>query len=139
MILLASYTFLNLYLHNIGCRTIEAQWHDIVSGTFLREALTEAVAMARHHQVNNWIADDRRLGPLSPDDLAWVAANILPALADMGLKRLALVEAADPFNNELIQEAYSPSMETLSFEMRRFTDLQDARAWTCGLPIKGHK
>ena len=130
MLLLTSLSSVSFYLHNIGCQALEARWSDH-GGESFREAILEGLALARQYQAECWIADDRKLGPLQAADLEWVATDVLPALADYGIRRLAIIESEDLLNRELIQEAYFPPLNTLPIEVRHFTDLSTARAWAC--------
>lgn len=131
MHLLSALPFATFFLHDIRGRALEAIWRNQVDSELFREAILAGVALAREHRVQSWIADDRRLGPLQPDDLAWIASHVLPALAASGVRRLAIVESEDLLNRELIQEAYSLPLGHLSIEMRHFADLPQARAWAC--------
>ncbi|WP_426491960.1 hypothetical protein [Hymenobacter sp. 102] len=134
MVHLASFPFVTFYLHNIGCNALEAVWGDYVSSSFFREAIQQAVVFVRQHHAEAWIADDRRLGPMEREDLAWIGAEILPALATNGLRRLAIVESEDGFNRALIQEEYTSPVQGLPIELRYFTDVPTARAWACSQP-----
>jgi hypothetical protein len=133
MILLASFPFVNFYLHNIGCAAIEATWRsDDINSFDLQEALLHGLDQARQHHVSGWVADDRRLSPILPSDLLWITTNVLPALADMGVKRLAVVDSEDPLNRELIHDAYHVPLAALGIEIHHFLDLRQARTWACG-------
>jgi hypothetical protein len=131
MLLLSTLSSVSFYLHNIGCRALEARWSDDGGGESFREGVLEGLALARQYEAECWIADDRKLGPLQAADLEWVATDVLPALAECGIRRLAIIESDDLLNRELIEEAYSPPLGALSIEVRRFTDLPTARAWAC--------
>ncbi|TGD77169.1 hypothetical protein [Hymenobacter wooponensis] len=131
MLLLTALSSVSFYLHNIGCRALEARWSDHGGSESFREAVLEGLALARQYQAECWIADDRQLGPMQSADLEWVATDVLPALAECGVRRLAIIESDDLLNRELIEEAYSPPLDTLPIEVRHFTDLPTARAWAC--------
>jgi hypothetical protein len=129
MLLLASFPFLRLSLHDEGAPALEAEWRGFVGSAFLRQALLEALALARHHQIRAWIADDRLLGPVRPADLEWVAAHLLPQLVDIGVQRFAMIEAEDPLNKLLINKTAGEALTSLPITFRRFTSLTEARAW----------
>jgi len=134
MVHLASFPFVTFYLHDIGCNALEAVWGDYVSSAFFREAVLQAVTYVQQYQATGWVADDRQLGSMEREDLAWVGTQILPALAAGGLRRLAMLESEDWLNRALIQEEYTYPVESLPIELRYFTDLQSARAWACSQP-----
>jgi hypothetical protein len=129
MQLLANYPFLHLYLHEGPSPALEAQWRGFVSSPFLRQALTDALALARQHRIRGWIADDRLLGPVRPADLGWIANEALPTLINLGVKRFARIEAEDPMNQLLINRTQEMVLPTLPLEIRVFTDVQAARTW----------
>ena len=132
MELLATFPFLRLHLHHdTGCRAIEAEWRGFVSSAFLRQALTEALTLARRHGVQAWIADDRRLGPVRPADLEWVVTTVVPEFITLGIERFAMVEAEDPLNKLLITNATDTVTQELPLLVRRFTDPEAARRWAC--------
>jgi hypothetical protein len=134
MVHLASFPFVTFYLHNIGCNAVEAVWRDYVGSSLFREAVQQAVVFVQQHQAEAWIADDRRLGPMKREDLAWIGAEILPTLAASGLRRLAIIESEDGLNRVLIQEEYTSPVQNLPIELRYFSDVRSARIWACGLP-----
>jgi hypothetical protein len=129
MHLLAQYPFLNLYLHEGNSRALEAQWQGFVSSSVFRQAVMDALELARQHRITGWVADDRLLGPVRPADMEWIATQIMPELVGLGLKRLARVEAHDPLNQLLIKKMHNTANEIAPFEQRLFTDVQEARAW----------
>ncbi|RPD44655.1 hypothetical protein DNI29_21235 [Hymenobacter sediminis] len=132
MILLSANPHVSFYFHNIGCRTLEAVWSDHVDSGYFRIAILLGLSLVRQHQIDSWIADDRRLGPLNTEDLDWVRAEIIPALATSGLRRLAVIESEDRLNRMLVDEAYTTPLRLLNIEFRHFADVQSARTWACG-------
>lgn len=132
MQLLASHPYLNLYLHEGNTRALEARWKGYVSSAVLRQALTDALALAGQHGVTAWIADERRLGAVRPDDLRWVGQHLMPQLVALGVTRVARIEATDPLNRLLIQREITASQQVLPFEVRVFGSSNEARVWACG-------
>lgn len=131
MRLLASNAYVDFYFHDDGCRTLEAVWSNYANTDYSRMAVLLGLSLVRQHQIDSWVADDRKLGPLSEEDLNWLAAEILPALAASGLRRLAVVESESRQNRELLEEAYSAPFHVLGIEVRHFSDVLSARAWAC--------
>jgi hypothetical protein len=132
MRLLAQYPFLHLYLHEGASRALEAQWQGFATSSVFRQAIAEALDHARTHRITGWVADDRLLGPVRPADMAWIAADILPELVRVGLRRLARIEAKDPLNQLLIKQMHRAAHERAPFAQQLFTDVAQARAWACG-------
>jgi hypothetical protein len=134
MQLLLTHPHLRLYLLEGPCQAIEAQWKGFVGSALLRQTTLECVALAREHHATGWVADDRLLGPVRPQDLAWIAATVLPGLVEAGLQRFARLEAEDPLNQFLIGQAQATAEQQLPFALRSFTDVEQARRWACGAP-----
>ncbi|KUG09838.1 hypothetical protein [Solirubrum puertoriconensis] len=129
MHLVASYRFLNLYLHEGSTRALEAQWIGFISSADLRQAVVDALEVARRNRVTSWIADDRQLGPVRPADIEWIARTALPLLEAYGITKFARVEATDPLNQLLINNTYQSVINEFAFELRIYTDLSEARSW----------
>jgi hypothetical protein len=135
MVLLTSFSFLNLYLHEQGGRALEAQWCGPVSYEFRREALLVGMELACRHRISAWIANDQKLGPISPTEIEWAVATMLPIFAEVGVTRLAFVEAEDMVNKLLIKDATrNPDASLWPFTMYSFTDVAAARLWACAAP-----
>lgn len=132
MQLLASYPYLRLSLHEGVSRALEAQWNGCIRSAALRRATLECVTLARAHRITGWIADDRLLGPVHPADVEWMATFGLPLVVKLGLRRFARLEAVDPLTQRVIGPAQESAAQHLPFELRTFTDLDQARAWACG-------
>ncbi|MBF9239643.1 hypothetical protein I2I05_19780 [Hymenobacter sp. BT683] len=129
---LVSYPYLELTLHDGAGRALEARWNGVIAPAALRRATLECVTLARAHGVTGWVADDRRLGPVAPRDLAWIATYVFPLLIKWGVRRFARLEAVDPRSQRGLALAQEMAAHTLPFALRSFTDPHEARAWACG-------
>ncbi|MDO7846674.1 hypothetical protein Q5H92_09925 [Hymenobacter sp. M29] len=127
-----AFPFLNVYLHPGPEPVLETQWLGFATGAEFRASVAQALELGREHHVRGWIADDRRLGAVRPRDLQWTHDEVLLAFDRMGLRRLALLESEDALNRLTIDSMYQRALETVSFELRRFTDIEAARAWAAG-------
>jgi hypothetical protein len=67
-----------------------------------------------------------------PRDLEWTQDKVLLALEDLGLQRFALLESQDAMNRLTIASMYERVQPAISYEIRRFDDLEAARAWATG-------
>ncbi|GAB3319435.1 hypothetical protein GCM10027511_30010 [Hymenobacter humi] len=132
MQLLLSYPFLALYLHEGAGRALEAQWMGTPSSARLRRTTLECVQLARSHGASGWIADDRQLGPLRPEDLSWISTYVFPLLVQGGVRRFARLEAEDPQIQRVVGLVQEIVEQQLPFELRSFTDPEQARVWACG-------
>lgn len=130
---LASYSFLNLYLHTGGRHAVlETEWLGFAGSADFRLALTEALRLARLHHVAGWVADDRRLGAVRPKDLAWTHTEVLLPLSELGVLRFAHLESEQVLNRLIIDGMYQTAVPGLRYEFRHFTQLPEARAWAAG-------
>ncbi|ALW86782.1 hypothetical protein AUC43_17870 [Hymenobacter sedentarius] len=132
MQLLASYPYLKLYLHEGAGRALEAQWTGVAASPVLRRATLECIELARAHGVTGWVADDRRLGPVSPVDLSWIYTYVFPLLVQGGVRRFARLEAEDPQTQRVVSRVQEIAAQKLTFELCSFNDPAEARAWACG-------
>ncbi|KUG08117.1 hypothetical protein [Solirubrum puertoriconensis] len=130
---IASYPSLVLHLHRGRTNALETEWLSFVSSAAFRSQITDALELARRHNVTGWIANDRLLGAVRPVDLRWVAEVVLPAMAKLGVQRFARLESEETLNRMLIGNMYQDVTEAVPFEVRSFGDLAEARAWACGL------
>ncbi|UYZ57896.1 hypothetical protein [Hymenobacter latericus] len=129
---IASYPSLILHLHHGRINALETEWLSFVSSANFRSQILDALALARQHHVTGWIANDRLLGAVRPVDLRWVAEEVLPAMAELGVVRFARLESEETLNRMLIGNMYQGATETVPFEVRAFSDPAEARAWACG-------
>lgn len=133
MSVLLAFPFLNVHLHPGPCPVLETEWLGFAGSADFREALAQTVDAARAHGVRGWVADDRRLGPVRPVDMDWIAAWLLPTLDEQGIGRFALLESEESMNRFLISNMYQTAMPALQrMEIQAFADPAAAHAWACG-------
>lgn len=126
---LHAFPYLNLYLHPGPSPALETHWLGFATGAEFRAGIRQAMDLARQHHVTGWIADDRLLGAVRPRDLQWCFDEVLLALGALGVRRFALLESQDAMNRRTIDGMYQRVQPVVAFEIRRFTDVQLARAW----------
>ena len=125
-----AFPYLNLYLH--PGPVLETHWLGFANGAEFRVGVRQAVVLARQHHATGWVADDRLLGAVRPRDLQWCLDEVLLTLDQAGIRRFALLESQDAMNRRTIDEMYQRLQPAVAFEIRRFTDPQQARAWAGG-------
>lgn len=123
---------LNLYLHPGPPPALETHWLGFATGAEFRAGVLQALQLARQHHVTGWIADDRLLGAVHPRDLQWCFDEVLLVLSTLGVRRFALLESQDAMNRRTIDGMYQRAQPVVAFEISRFTDLAQARAWAGG-------
>lgn len=125
---------LTIYLHKGDPGSVvELSWLSYATSQQFREALLQALDLFAQHRGQGWISDDRYLGAVRPRDLEWAFLTAPPRLTELGLRRMALLESQDVLNRRTIDAAYQQNEPTFGFELRRFTDLTEARTWALGL------
>ena len=130
---LASFPFLHILLHTGGPHAVmETEWLGFAGSQDFREALAEALRLARQHRPTGWVADDRHLGAVRPKDLDWVHNEILVPLGGLGITRFAHLESVQVLNRITIDGMYQSAVPGLPYEFRHFTVLAEARAWASG-------
>ncbi|MBX0289082.1 hypothetical protein K3G63_01455 [Hymenobacter sp. HSC-4F20] len=129
MELVATFSYLDIYLHTSACPVLEMHWKGFVSSINFRQAIKTGLQLARQHQIKGWLADDRQLGAVRPTDLDWSFSYLHEALAELGVDRFALLESAETLNRFIIGHKYDET--ALPFEFRRFASAEEARAWLC--------
>jgi len=126
---LASYPFLNILLHTGTRNVLETEWLGFAGSTDLRNALLDALRLARQHHVTGWVADDRHLGAVRPKDLDWIHSTVLVPLSELGVLHFAHLESEETLNRLTINGMYQSAIPGLAYEFRHFTSLREARAW----------
>ncbi|GAB4508300.1 MAG: hypothetical protein OHK0046_00300 [Anaerolineae bacterium] len=102
--------------------------HQPVEGQPLRDALLKGTAFLREHGVTKWLSDDRKNGPLSPEDAAWGIENWNQQTIEAGWKYWANVVPKE------VEAAGSltPTMNSLyemGLRMMVFSSLEEAFEW----------
>jgi hypothetical protein len=134
MHLLASYPYVQLYLHQGAARALEARWTGTATSAQLRQATLACVELARAYGVTGWVADDRALGPVRPEDLSWISTYVFPLLIRGGVHRFARLAPEGPRTQQVVGLAQDLAVQQLPFALRSFTDVWQARAWACEEP-----
>lgn len=127
-----SSAYLHIHLHEGIWPALETHWLGFATSAEFHAAVEQALQMGRQAQVKGWIADDRLLGAVRPRDLQWIHEKILLSLNRAGLQRFALLESQDTMNRLTIASMYQQAASNIDFEIRRFEDIEQARAWACG-------
>lgn len=102
--------------------------HQPISGQPLRDALDAGTEALQRYGATKWLSDDRKNGPLPPEDAEWGFTVWQPRTIKSGWKYWALVVP------KAIEAAGSmvPVMENLyelGLRMRVFTDVDEAFTW----------
>lgn len=102
--------------------------HQPISGQPLRDALMTGFNALEDYGATKWVSDDRKNGPMTPEDTRWNRQNLNNAIVGTGWKYWALVVP------EQVVAAGSmlPTMEELFEDGLRvmvFSDVGEAFEW----------
>lgn len=105
--------------------------HQPVGGQIFRDALNAGTETLRQNGACKWLSDDRKNGPLSPEDVEWGFNDWNRRTIEAGWKYWALVVPPE------VAAAGSliPTMEALfelGLRMMVFTDVEAAQEWLDG-------
>lgn len=129
---LLSLPHLHLFLHESPVPVLELQWLRYAPSVDFRSAILQALQLSQQHHVKGWVADDRQQGAIRPRDLEWAEQEVLLPLDELGLVRFAQLEAQDLLHRRTVDNLFTRATPILHFELRRFDDLAQARAWASG-------
>lgn len=102
--------------------------HQPVNGPKLRDALNLGTEALGKYGATKWLSDDRKNGPLPPEDIEWGFNDWNRRTAKLGWKYWAIVvpqeiAAADSLS-PVIDDLYE-----VGLRMMVFTNLEEAFAW----------
>jgi hypothetical protein len=102
--------------------------HKPVGGPLFRDALNDGTAALKKHGACKWLSDDRKNGPLTPEDVEWGFNNWNKRTIEAGWKYWAVVVPQDVVNAGTL----IPTMQALyglGLRMMVFSDLDEAAEW----------
>lgn len=126
-------SFVHLH-HDLAGATLETEWLGFVNSEQLRSSLTEALRLARQHQVKGWVANNTLLRTIRPADQDWINQEWFPEFAKLGVRRLAIVESQDALNRMGITNIIQRATEHIPFDTQYFSDVTAARHWAASAP-----
>jgi hypothetical protein len=127
-------SFVQLH-HDPAGATLETEWLGFVNSEQLRSSLTEALRLARQHQVKGWVANNTLLRTIRPADQDWINQVWFPEFAKLGVQRLAIAESQDALNRMGITTIMQRATEHIPFDTQYFVDASAARRWAANTPV----
>jgi hypothetical protein len=121
----------NEYISVVYLEEINTVYHTIrqpVSGQIFRDALEIGTQAMEEYGACKWLSDDRKNGPVSPDDAAWAANGWYARTIGVGWKYWANVVPEEILAAEaltpVIKDLYDLGLRTVLF-----TSLEKAMDW----------
>jgi hypothetical protein len=105
-----------------------AEWKGFATSPEFRAALLTGVRAIREHHVVGYVSDARRAKVFIDEDLKWVSEVWLPQALAAGLKRMAMVTAAQGLGKVLIEEV-AKEIDNHGLAMRKFDSVAAATVW----------
>ncbi|GAA4391157.1 STAS/SEC14 domain-containing protein [Hymenobacter koreensis] len=119
-------------LYDGRLRLLEAHWLGPASSDEFRRSQTHLLDLAERYQARAWLGDLRRLPGILPLDQIWLEQNWFPRFLKLGLEKLAIVNADDPFSRAdvaAVAEAAKAPQHPGRPDVRYFNDVSEAREW----------
>ncbi|MDX5423325.1 MAG: hypothetical protein LPK14_13805 [Hymenobacteraceae bacterium] len=88
--------------YNREKRLGKAVWTGRLRGPELREAYLLCLEMVNRFHLTRWLADDRGLGAIDPEDLQWSLEVYVPRLAATSLLRMARLPSVNDKGREAV-------------------------------------
>ena len=110
---------------------IEVIYHTIhrpMSDQPLRDALLKGFNALRIYGVCKWVSDDRKNGPMTPEDREWGMVNLNQRAMEAGWKYWALVAPSEVVAAGSLFPTMT-ALQELGLRMAVFSDLEEAFAW----------
>ena len=110
-------------------RSIRLTWNGHALSKEYRHGLSVALVVLREHDVRYWLADLRNMTAILHADEQWANEVWFPQLFTTGLRRMAIVESRDFFNQTSVARSFTAVNGKLSFEVAWFGSPEEATAW----------
>ena len=89
--------FINIQ-YALDKKIIQLTWTGFVDSDLLRQGLDEALEVARKHQLQFWVMDQRLRRVLRPTDAEWIIADWFPRFQEINPKsKVAILLPEDTF------------------------------------------
>lgn len=105
-------------------------WKAFANTKDFREALEKGLELVRQQKAAKWLADTRKMGPVSKKDLIWHDQEWTPRLFSAGVRYIAtVVPESMPAKWSLDAVSKTQTVAHYKAEVRMFRTLEEARAW----------
>ncbi|WP_323171447.1 hypothetical protein [Natrialba sp. PRR66] len=111
-------------------RTLDAvvmNWQDFAKGDTYRDGLDAGLDLANQKRAQNWLADLRELGTVTPEDREWTQDDWHPRAFDSSLRNMAIIQPESVVANMSVEDMVSEVGENTT--SRIFDNRDDAEAW----------
>ncbi|MBZ0206085.1 MAG: hypothetical protein K8H89_07150 [Flavobacteriales bacterium] len=110
-------------------KMVRLTWKGHARGDQYRKGLSLALEVLRKNDVRYWLADLRGMTAIMRDDERWANEVWFPQLFATGLRRMAIIESNDYFNQTSVERSFTAVNGKLTFEVAWFRSPEKASAW----------
>ena len=109
---------------------VVGEWLGFAKGNDFRKPLVKGLELARNMRARKWLADTRKLGVVTKDDLEWHEKELIPQFVQAGVRYVATVIPEDVFAKwslEALKQA--KELKESALIVNTFGTLDEAKAW----------
>jgi hypothetical protein len=107
---------------------VRMEWKEFVDGDAFRSGLNAGLALVVQKKTGKWLADLRRLGPVTLEDQKWSNEDWFPRAIAGGLRYMALVSPRKVVAQMSVRTIMSKVMDR-NLTTAHFDELEQARQW----------
>ena len=111
-------------------RLLHLTWKGHARSDQYRSALLLALKEMQEHEVHYRLADLRNMTAILHADEQWANEVWFPQLFATGLRRMAIVESRDFFNQTSVERSFTAVNGKLTFGVAWFRKPEEATAWS---------
>ena len=97
-------------------------------GTMFQDALNAGTEALKKYKCTKWLSDDRKNGPLPPEQIEWGATDWNPRTIEAGWKYWANIVPEEIAAAGTLMPVIQ-NLHTFGLRMQVFTNLEDALKW----------
>jgi hypothetical protein len=107
---------------------VRMEWKEFVDADAFRAGLNAGLALLGQKKTGKWLADLRRLGPVTLEDQKWSNEDWFPRALAAGLRCMALVSPRKVVAQMSVRTIMSKVLDR-NLTTAHFDDLEQARQW----------
>ncbi|MCK6587657.1 MAG: STAS/SEC14 domain-containing protein [Polyangiaceae bacterium] len=107
---------------------VRVEWKEFIDGPSFRAGLDAGLSLLEMRKTGKWLADLRRLGPVTMEDQRWTNEDWFPRAIAAGLRHLALVSPRKVVAQMSVRTIMSKVNER-NLTMAYFEEIEAARDW----------
>jgi hypothetical protein len=107
---------------------VRMEWKEFADGAQFRTGLDAGLALVTQKKTGKWLADLRRLGPVTLEDQKWSNEDWFPRAITGGIRFMALVSPRKVVAQMSVRTIMSKVMDR-NLTTAHFDELEKARDW----------